>query len=369
MKTNQTPPNPKKQEAPPSRALSVAVPVVLLVLCVVAGAVLFKVQYDRRMATQSTMPETTYGRYYAFISENEGTAFWDEVYQGARDAGETSDAFVEDFASNLAVNYSAADRVSIAVTAGVDGIIAAGSSGAELKNALAKAVTAGIPVVLVSRDIPDSGRVSFVGASQYDLGLAYGGQAVILAKTIAGRQTQNQGDNPTRQAQTPIRVCVLTNDDADESSQNLLISTIRETLNSEETGADISFSTFAISGTDVFSSQETVMEMLLNRMNENPPDILIALTEEHTNSAYQAVVDLNLVGQCNIIGYYKSDTIENAIENEVIFSCVSTDATQMGAYCTEALNEYLESGYVSEYFAVDAQVIDRESIESGGGTE
>ena len=41
----------------------------------------------------------------------------------------------------------------------------------------------------------------------------------------------------------------------------------------------------------------------------------------------------------------------------------------MGTYCTKALDEYIESGYVNEFFAVDTHVIDKESVFGQTDTE
>jgi ribose transport system substrate-binding protein len=41
---------------------------------------------------------------------------------------------------------------------------------------------------------------------------------------------------------------------------------------------------------------------------------------------------------------------------------MTIDAKQMGAYCIEALNEYKETGQVSDYFSVDIYAISNDNI-------
>ena len=166
--------------------------------------------------------------------------------------------------------------------------------------------------------------------------------------------------------QDKVRVRVLISNNADANAQNLLISAIRETLLSDrDIRGKIALTTYAINDTGTFASQESVKDMFDKQ--EDIPDILIALSEDHTNSAYQAVLDYNLAGQCNIIGYYDSDSIRNAIENEVIYSTVKTEATQMGTYCTQAMDEYKDAGYVSEFYAVDTNVMNKDNLPSHKG--
>ena len=326
--------------------------VILMIATAVIGAVLFKMQYDYRTKTEDKEPEKTYDAYYAFISESDDEAFWQEVYNGAFLTGEETNICIEDFASELKTRYNAAERIRLAVWSGVDGIIAEGKSTAFTK-ALEEARDAGIPVVLVGTDDVDTGRVSFVGASRYDMGQLYGKEAAELSKNILNRQDK-------------VSILILSGQDETGTAQDLLINTIRDSLSSDEDlTRRISIETTGVTTTGTFASQEAVTEILFESENEQTvPDIIIALTGELTNSAYQGILDLNLTGQCSIIGYYANDTILEAIENENVYSTVMIDADEMGSLSVQALKEYTESGYVSEYYAVDSSVLTKEDIET-----
>ena len=321
------------------------------------GALLFKLQYDYRTKTEDKEPEKIYSGYYAYISESEDDEFYKEAFQSAQKAGEKTDVCVEDFASELKTRYSAAERIRLAVWSGVDGIIAEGKS-ASFKNALKEAEDAGIPVVLIGNDDVETGRVSFVGASGYNIGLLYGRQASELSKKILNNQDY-------------VSVLILSTQEDSSTSQDLIINTIQDFLTKDEDlNRRLSIRTVGVSSSATFVSQEEVMNILLDsQKNDDVPDVVIALTSELTNSAYQGIIDLNLTRQCNIIGYYASDSIREAIKNESIYSSVVTDASEMGLYSVQALNEYLDSGYVSEYYAVSSSVLTKDDISKakGGG--
>ena len=98
-------------------------------------------------------------------------------------------------------------------------------------------------------------------------------------------------------------------------------------------------------------------------MEQEIPDIIICLNELNTTCVYQAVVDYNRVGEVSILGYYDSDTIINAIDRNVIYATVSIDTRQMGEFCIDALREYYELGYTSQYFTADITLIDKNNVD------
>ena len=334
-----------------SRNEKIGVPVIvaLIVLVAVLGAVIFVLQYNILTDEKKESEGRSYDRYYAFIAGDDSD-FWQEVYESAKSYGEKNNVYVENFGSDLAVNYSEAQRIEIAIAAGVDGIFAEGGPKSSIKKALKKADEAGVPVVLFGEDMRDVPRISFVGAGQYDLGEMYGIQATVLSKKLL-----NNKDS--------IKITVLSSSKKLSEGEKLTISAIRKViLSDEDLYGRVTIDSYPIGDDGLFSSQETVYDFL---MEKEVPDVIIALSEEHTVSVYQAVVDLNLAGVCNIIGSHDSETIKNAIRNEVIFSTVATDTEQFGEYAINAMEEHFMSGNVSEYFAVDNIVLDKSVLTQG----
>ena len=326
--------------------------IVLLMLTAIISAIIFRVQSIKRLGGPGADEPAVYDRYYAFIIDDDDSSFWNGVYEGARRYGEKTGAFVEEFASNLTEDLSPAERIRVAVACGVDGIIVENTDKKSVKKEIAAAAKAGIPVILTGSgdDDASTGRISFVGISRYDLGGVYGKQVTILAKKLLTDRDS-------------VKITVLTGRDADEQSQKLLISTIRESIAKDsDLYGRIEFDIKEIEDRGTFASQKPVTDLLMSP--DNVPDILVALNEDLTLSSYEAVIDNNVVGRCNIIGYYDSESIREAIENEVIYSTVSVDAAQMGEYCASALDEYIDTGYVSEYFMADSYAVDVDTVSS-----
>lgn len=334
----------------------------LMILVTLSGIAIFKIQMDQLDPVEVNLEYEDYDKYYAMITSNDGAVFWQEVYAGAKQGGEEVGDYVELFAGDLGVEYSMEERMEIAIASQVDGIIVEGEDSRSLRDAITKANESGIPVVVISKDVPDSGRISFVGISRYDLGQTYGRQTCELVGDILTNREQNSTQ------EDKIWVMVLASQEQDGNGQNLLMSGIREEIAKDsELESRIELETYLIDDEGAFAAEEAIRDIFMGK--EDVPDVLVCLNELHTSCAYQAVIDYNKVGITNIIGYYDSETILNGVEKEVIYSTVSMDAKQMGRYCATALSEYLDTGYVSEYFTVDTYVVNKSNVEDYLGGE
>ena len=185
--------------------------------------------------------------------------------------------------------------------------------------------------------------------------------------TEDGEVLKEQVGGPHNVMGNPVKVAVLVNAYASDVDQNILYSGIQDTMENEKsTDIELEFETISIDGTNDFSVEESIRDIF---MEEDVPDIIVCLDELSTTCAYQAVVDYNMVGDVNILGYYVSDTIVNAIDRRVIYATIVIDTEQMGSCCIEALQEYHDLGYTSQYFAADVTVIDHNNVSQYLGEE
>ena len=230
-----------------------------------------------------------------------------------------------------------------------------------------RADEAWIAVVTLYGDNTQSARCSFVGVGSYNLGREYGRQALkIMRERLAGTQEtrlaiKTEGDAGSVETETrPIRVTLLVNSYANSLDQNILYSGIQEAIEQERGETAVELSLQSVDDTNAFSVEESVRDIF---MGGDIPDILICLNELNTTCAYQAVVDYNKVGMVSILGHYVSDTILNAIDRGVIYATVDIDTAQMGAFCIDALQEYHDLGYTSQYFTADISLVTRDNVD------
>lgn len=324
---------------------------ILFILAVTVGVIVFfNLRTGEMKRLLSSEEQEEFEKYYTMIVNDRSSEFWKSVYEGAREDGEETGAYVELLGSNLAKDYTREELMKIAISSGVDGIIVEADEGEEITALINLAVSRGIPVVTVLGDNTSGERQSFIGVGSYNLGREYGRQVIRLC----GREARN--------------VLVLMSGNTNSTSQNVLYSGIQETIEKEMPADGRALLEMkAVDSKSAFSAEESIRDIFMS--GEKLPDIILCLDERSTACVYQAVVDYNKVGQIDIIGYYDSPATLQAISRNVIYSTISIDTAQMGRYCVEALNEYNELGNVSEYFSVDVTVINANNIRKYLGGE
>ncbi|MDE7247982.1 MAG: substrate-binding domain-containing protein [Lachnospiraceae bacterium] len=315
----------------------------------------------------------TYDRYYIMITQDNKSAFWQSVYQGACERALQDNVYVDWLGNDQFQDYSVEEQMEIAIASGVDGIIVTADDSDEITALIDRAIAQDIPVVTLYVDNTRSARCSFVGVGSYNLGREYGRQTLeIVSERLVGttetRFFARQEDISEMEmeevevgsAERPIRVTLLVNSYANSLDQNIIYSGIQEAIEQDRGETVIELSLQAVDDTNAFSVEESVRDIF---MEGNIPDILICLNELNTTCAYQAVVDYNKVGTVSILGHYISDTILNAIDRNVIYATVDIDTPQMGGFCIDALQEYHDLGYTSQYFTADISLISRDNVD------
>lgn len=348
-------------------------PTFLSVICVVVTVVMaVYVLWIYKGGYQEETAGETYDRYYIMITQDDKSSFWQSVYQGAYERALQENVYVDWLGNDQFQDYSVEEQMEIAIASGVDGIIVTADESEEMTALIDRAVEKEIPVVTLYGDNARSARCSFVGVGGYNLGREYGRQALeIVKEKLAGtKETQilvRQDTSETEEMevevgtpQRPIRVTLLVNSYANSLDQNIIYSGIQETMEQDRGDTVIELSLQSVDDTNAFSVEESVRDIF---MEGDIPDILICLNELNTTCAYQAVVDYNKVGEVSILGHYVSDTILNAIDRNVIYATVNIDTPQMGGFCIDALQEYHDLGYTSQYFTADISLISRENVE------
>ncbi len=285
---------------------------------------------------------TTYDRHYVMITGAEDSGLWDAVYESAKAEGEKRGIYVERFGDQLAVQYDRCQLVKMAVQASVDGIIVNSDETEEMTACIDEAVAQGIPVVTVLNDCSGSMRQCFVGTNNYHIGQEYGKQIRQALKNMKKKGTK--------------KVLVLTENNSGDTSGNLILLGIRETLEQEiKVTHEVSVDAVPIDNSDSFGAEEYIRDVFLDA--DQIPDILVCLSGVYTQCAYQAAVDYNKVGMVQLLGYYDSPQILDALAKNILTVTITPDTQQMGQFCVEALDEYRQTGYTNGYTAVDVQLI------------
>lgn len=326
--------------------------VVLMVIIVIGSFAFFQIKTKQLAHNTSDVGEKYYDRHYVLITDGMNTKFWESVYEGAKAYGEQHGSFVELLGEATGESYDCQGLLKKAIAEKVDGIIVMPDQAYGTRWLIDEAVDRGIPVVTVYQDNTASKRISYVGVSNYNLGTLYGNQLCSCAEKIFFKNYNLPEDEKKHE----VNALVLMSADAADTSESILFSGIQNAVKKNEKYANlINIQTLAIETRGTFSAEESIRDIFMN--TASLPDIIVCLDELKTTCAYQALVDYNKVGQMYEIGFYQSDTILKALQRRAITSTITIDTNQMGAYCVEALDEYLSGGYVSDYYSVDTSVI------------
>lgn len=295
-----------------------------------------------REIDQQAGNDHVYDRHFILITED-ASALWQSVYESAAQAAASENVYLEWAGTDSMSEYSVVDCMNIAIAAQVDGIILQPDGSSEITNQINAAAVSGVPVVTVLNDDAGSGRISFVGVNSYQMGQVYGEQ--VLASLQDGYN----------------KIMVLINASAEDVNTNLMYSQMSNVVErGKKEGQQTEISTYSIDSSTNFEAEEAIRNIFVNSVIL--PDILICLDPVSTECACQAIVDYNKVGSVDIIGYYESAVTLDAIEKGVIPAAVTIDTEEIGRYSVSALNEYLDQGYVSNYFNVDLNIINGDNV-------
>ena len=317
-----------------------AVTLIILVVSIYLYAGMIK----ERDSLLSSEGQTPYDGYYVLVTEDGDSDFWENVLAGAREKAEAENIYVQQQTQAIDADLTKSQQLELAIHSGVDGIILDGGQESQTESLINQAAAAGIPVVTVYRDSPSSERISYIGISNANLGRDYGQEICDL--------TQKKIEN---EEQDSMKVLVLLDAEDPGNSQTILLTAIRDYIHSQGMSGKVQIETRQIRNSSFFSAEEEIRELFAE--GGIPADIIVALSEHNTECVAQTVVDYNRVGSVEILGFYESEPIRNALEKNIIHATVTADTLQMGRDSVEALSEFRESGYVSDYYATEISLL------------
>lgn len=319
---------------------------ILLGIFIVGFFVFFTNNFYKSVWKKSGLEEAeesrVYESQYEMIVGSGKNEFWQAVYASAKKAAENHNAYLEFHASDMGTGYDEIDYMEISIAAGADGIILEFNGEEALKKEIDKAEAAGIPVITIMNDAPDSKRQSFVGVNDYQMGQAYGEQVAALL------------DEKTETA------LILLDSEKGDFEKSQIYSQISNVVMEQENGENVKIQAQNLMPENKFDIEEAIRTIF--QSPEGPPQILVCMDEVTTECAYQAMIDFNMVGEVKIIGYYVSDTIREAVNKGLIPVTCTLDTEKMGKDCIEALWEYKQEGRVNSYYNVELEFVSKNEI-------
>ncbi len=157
-----------------------------------------EVSQESETKEEKKQDDQTYN--FTFVSPLVSHEYWIDVEEGIKKGAQEQGVNVNVLGDTKVDVDIMVKYIDTAIASKVDGIVTMALSPAAIGPAIDRAVDAGIPVVLVDTDAPDSKRAAYVGTSNYDAGYeagtamikATGGNAKIgIIRGTVGQETDN----------------------------------------------------------------------------------------------------------------------------------------------------------------------------------
>ena len=284
-----------------------------------------------------------YEKHYLMISNDRDKDMWQSIYKSAASTAKDKNAYVELLSPDKRSGNTQEDCLKIGIASRVDGIILEADGSKEEKDLIAEASMKGIPVVTVLTDDSSSARISFVGVNSYQIGTAYTEELLGFLKP-----------------EGKTEIMFLMNADTQAQESNLVFYQVKKELEEKKSeNQEINISQYSVDNTADFNTEEVVRDIFVK---EDLPDVLVCMDSVVTECVYQALIDYNQVGNVQVIGFYYSDSILDAISKGIISSSVTLDMKGVGEYSINALEEYSALKHTNGYYSVGQNVITRNNV-------
>ena len=272
--------------------------------------------------------------HFSLYLPDNRNSFFTGIIEGAEQAAAEMNAAISIHSIDPVKN-----ELEMASYTGVDGVIVC----PYLEDALArrqldKLGQRQIPVVLINHNVPNDQPWPFIGTNNFDVGRRIG----ALSGNISD---------------APIRLAMVYSDKAPGiyGERELVEMGISAALGGRLAAPITGFRT---------NLNPLDAEELLYRLFRSNPDInTIVFTDSNdTIAAAQTLVDMNLVGRVQVIGFGADPGIEDNIRKGVISSSIVINAERIGYEAVRSLTALRRTGYTAASIDTGIEIIDRGSL-------
>jgi ribose transport system substrate-binding protein len=275
----------------------------------------------------------------AFIYQNNNNpSFWNKIKQGAAQAAGQEGLTINFMEVVRDRELQAADYFHLAVAAGYDGIIIRGDD-ERLSPLIQEAGNVRVPTLLVTSDLPNSGRIGYVGTDNYRAGY------------IAGKMMMEHMPGTARPHLAVLSP--LTGTDLQMSvAESLKIFGFREAISFRNPIIPI----WEKANPTLIDSMMTVRSLLRKYPHLEG---IYATYAEGTVAAARVIMEQNAVGKIKIIGHGDLKSIRGYIDTGIIAASVVEYPYRIGYTAVTQMLRYLRKGSVNVATSIDTVVWDR----------
>jgi len=275
---------------------------------------------------------------FTLVSPLVGHPYWVSVEDGMKAANEEFGVNT-DYVGPTEINIDEQIKaIETAIASKVDGIITMALNPEAFKPVIDKAVDAGIPVVLIDTDAPDSKRNCYAGTSNKAAGFE-AGKAMIEA--TGGK----------------AKIGIITGA-IDADNLNLRIDGFKEAIKDHP---EMEIVAIEPSNTDLLIATEKAQSML-----QAHPDItaFFGVSAYDVIGAAKIVEEKGLVGKITLVGFDDMPETLDYIRQGVVYAAIAQKPYQMGYLGVKLLKEIHEGKTPESIIDTGVTVITKENVET-----
>ncbi|MBM7571647.1 sugar-binding protein [Aquibacillus albus] len=291
--------------------------------------------YDRKLdAAVSSLPNPTY--HFSLIGEEMNHEYWRLVGDGAKEVEQKHDVFVQYEGPSRSNPEEQLKLLDMAIKSKVDGIIVQALD-ENFTPMIDKAVEAGIPVITIDTDSPESSRAAYIGTDNY------------LAGQLAGKALV---EDTNGQATVGIITGSFNN-----AHHELRVEGFRDVVEQED-------------GIEIVAVEESNITRV--EAEEKAYNILTGhedITAFYGTSSYDAsgivaaAKSLNRQENLYVIGFDVLDENIELLEKGDIDVLVEQHPFEMGQQSIEIMLDLIKGKSVQDVYHTDASIIRKENLD------
>jgi ribose transport system substrate-binding protein len=291
-----------------------------------------KYMLGNRFVSENKSSEAIRSNHFAFFLPEADYSFFNELKNGAIDAAQVMDC-------SISFHPIDVDPLSLEMAryTGIDGLaVYPYQKDDKLLASLMKIYDAGIPIVQIENQVLSKPRSIFIGTNSFDFGKAIGRLALQSDMETLNIALVYSDKNPGLMADGSLL----------EVGMKSILGNRISVLHSAQTSLN------------PLDAEKLTYELIHSQYNFN----LIVLTDTNdTLVAVQAIIDMNLVGSVQIIGFGNDSVINNYINKGVILGSIVRDPHRIGFNAVLALAEIKKSGNTSAYVDTGISIVEKEN--------
>jgi ribose transport system substrate-binding protein len=273
---------------------------------------------------------------FALYIPDTRNAFFESIIEGSKKA-----ALAHKVALSVHSINPAKHELEMASLTGVDGVIVCPYlPDAEARVQLEKLKAKKIPVVIINHNIPETQPWPFIGVNNFDVGKRMG----TLVKVYV----------PQAPAPGGLHVAIVYSDKAPDfyGERELVEMGISEALGSRLRSPIMSLKT----NSSPLDAEEVLSRLFLQK-GGRAVNAIIFTDSSDTIAAAQTLVDLNLVGKMQVIGFGDDPVIKDDIKKGIIACSIAIPGASIGKAAVDSLYELKTTGYTSASVNPEIEII------------